>query len=130
MLEGSGVLVLTYPGKKIVTYKGEFKNDKKHGKGELSSVDFDTKREIIEKTVGTWAKGKMQGNCVVIKQDGSHFHGHYENGKRDGYGFERRSDTMWVEGIWRDNKISPCDVWAQSTSAWKHQPGFTEQGKS
>jgi hypothetical protein len=33
ILDGKGKVVLTYQGKKTVTYTGSFKYDKKHGEG-------------------------------------------------------------------------------------------------
>jgi len=60
-------------------YKGEFKDHKKHGKGELRWKDG-------EKVVGEWVNGEKHGEATIYYADGSVWTGRFVNNKREGPG--------------------------------------------
>ena len=62
VLEGKGRCVLEYPNK-VITYDGSWQNDKKHGYGILKTETKGANPELIEKTEGNWADGKLHGFC-------------------------------------------------------------------
>merc|ERR1740117_1002881 len=86
VIEGQGKVVLKYPGKKTVTYEGEFKSDRKHGEGKQVSIDDDG--NLLEVIIGSWADGYPHGFCLHRKPDGSEYEGLFRRGKREGFGKE------------------------------------------
>ena len=78
-MEGEGILVLKHPSGKVITYTGEFMNDKKNGYGILkkeqpSKNDSDV-LELIDRVEGNWRDGKLHGFCFQLYSDGSTFEG-------------------------------------------------------
>ena len=69
------------------TYKGEWYNDLKHGKGilEVSSID--------------------EGNCKKTVYEGQ-FVGNYKHG----FGIFKVNDEKPIEGVWFNNKLLECSV--------------------
>ena len=53
---------------------GGFSQDLFHGEGTWVHLDTGEKKR------GTWANGKLHGNGTHIKDDGSLFHGRFEDG--------------------------------------------------
>ena len=70
-MEGNG----EYYSKEF-TYKGSFKDGKKHGSGILDNHDKGWKYE------GNFDNGKIHGQGTFVWKDGSKFVGNFENNKR------------------------------------------------
>ncbi|XP_015435821.1 PREDICTED: MORN repeat-containing protein 3-like [Dufourea novaeangliae] len=90
--------------KRLVTgyYKGEWKNDKKEGKGsELNRNGF-----VYE---GDWLDGKRHGYGVLsqIHEDGTicmRYIGQWMNGKKNGFGYSWYKNDSYYEGEFYQNK--------------------------
>jgi hypothetical protein len=104
-------------------YEGEWKNNKRHGKGTLYFKDGDiyvgeykdgkrngqgvyTWKEDGSKYVGEYKDGKRNGQGVYTwKEDGSKYVGEYKDGKRNGQGIIYFANGQIQEGIFKDNKF-------------------------
>lgn len=71
----------TYPDKRI--YDGEWENDKRHGQGALFAPDGSL---IYD---GGWREGRPHGLGVLERRDGSVYVGQWVDGEREGYGVYR-----------------------------------------
>lgn len=83
-------------------YIGEWKNNKKNGKGIFYSADGDT----ID---GTFVNGKAEGKIVVRAKQGYLFNGQFRNGKNNGYGVLHFGDQKY-EGNWENGMRSGYGV--------------------
>ena len=109
----------------MVTYTGEFLNDKKEGYGILKKEKPSTKGgselELIDKIEGHWKDGKLHGLCFQLYDDGSTFEGMYLNGKRNGYGREANiTGKEWAEGYWVDNVLNHSSTVDSYATGYQH----------
>ena len=66
------------------TYTGEFENGKKHGKG---TKIYDQTKEVMEtKFVGIFKEGRMDGEGIMYRKDGSWQEGYFIDDKLQGKG--------------------------------------------
>jgi len=89
-----GVATATFPNNEV--YKGEYKNKKRHGKGEYTFKDG-------SKYVGDWVDGKRTGNGIIYHPDGSKYVGQFLNGKRHGHGTYFYSNGDKFCGQWHQD---------------------------
>ncbi len=101
------------------TYRGEFFDDKKHGKGryEFANGNFyeghfakdrrDGKGRYSwtcgDSYDGDWVEGHMEGEGVTVYSNGNKYTGHFSNDRREGYGKLVCSDGLSYEGEWEKN---------------------------
>ena len=69
-------------------YKGEFKNNQRHGKGTMKMEDGFS-------YTGDWISGEMSGRSIVVYANGDQYDGYFLNGKREGKGVM----TFGMEGL-------------------------------
>tara|TARA_B100001093_G_scaffold509737_1_gene574345 strand:+ start:349 stop:855 length:507 start_codon:yes stop_codon:yes gene_type:complete len=104
-------------------YKGELKNDKRHGEGMMRYTKGKFKDEVY---VGNWKDDKKDGwgtlkidrNCFYegewednyehgwgkLKYKDGFYEGEWKNGKVHGYGKYTFNNGRTLEGNWKDNK--------------------------
>ena len=71
-MHGEGLFTWPDCGK---VYKGEYRDDKKHGYGEISWPDG-------RKYAGQWVNGKQHGHGTYVSSKGETVQGEWLNGKR------------------------------------------------
>jgi len=74
------------------SYEGEFKGDKRDGKG---VVYF---KKNGNKFDGDFKEGKLTGKGIFIWKNGDKYEGHINNGVYEGYGRYNWTDGNWYEG--------------------------------
>jgi hypothetical protein len=82
-------------GKVLPKYKGEIKNGKPEGFGNLTSSDG-------EKYVGEWKDGKKYGQGTYIYHHGFKYVGEWKDNKKHGLGTYTLTDGNRFEGEWKD----------------------------
>ncbi|XP_049947361.1 MORN repeat-containing protein 3-like [Schistocerca serialis cubense] len=115
------------------TYKGEWKNNKRHGKGiflETSGKRYEGDWEhglrhgygiqshmephclhAIEYT-GEWYEGKRQGQGISYYADGSYYDGAWLDNKRHGHGRMWFADGTFYEGEWKNDQFHGLGLYA------------------
>ena len=89
--------VFTYTNGDI--YIGEFKNNKRHGQGTLTSNDG-------TQYVGKWGDNKFNGQGMETYPNGDKYIGEFKNNNRHGQGIVTFSNgNESVVGIWNDNEL-------------------------
>lgn len=78
-------------------YYGEIKNNKRHGKGKLT-----TRKGVYE---GEFKNNIFCGYGIYTYKDGSKYEGEWDNGKRNGQGKFSTSSGEIYEGTWKNNFI-------------------------
>ena len=61
-------------------YIGQWKNNRKHGKG----ADYNKKGNLVYE--GDYVNGKLDGNGRLMLKNGQYYIGQFKNGKRNGKG--------------------------------------------
>jgi hypothetical protein len=87
------------------TYEGDFKNDLRNGFGVLTY----SKQSVGDYYKGLWRDGKMSGKGKLVWKTGETFEGNFENGLKNGFGvlsYSKESSGDYYEGHWKDNKKS------------------------
>lgn len=77
------------------TYTGEFKHNKKHGKGKMIYSSGGTYE-------GEWKEGFRDGKGILTKQDGDVYQGEWKCGLRHGKGILTKRDGRVYEGNWEE----------------------------
>ena len=94
----SGLVWKTFGDDKVQPkYKGEIKNRKPEGFGNLTSSDG-------EKYVGEWKDGKKYGQGTYIYHHGFKYVGEWKDNKKHGQGTYTLTDGNRFEGEWKDGK--------------------------
>jgi hypothetical protein len=78
-------------------YRGQWKNNQKHGKGKFSYADGDEYE-------GGFVNGKREGNGTYRFTDGKQYKGEFKAGKFNGIGKYQWVDGTVYEGAWKDDK--------------------------
>ena len=91
-----------------ISYDGEYKDDKRHGRGKFTYPDG----RIYE---GGWKDDNFDGYGTEIFHTHT-YKGHWLNGKKNGKGFCRYSNGSYYRGQWRDNK--ECDLKKTKKKSW------------
>ena len=92
----SGLVWKTFGDDKVQPkYKGEIKNGKPEGFGNLTSSDG-------EKYVGEWKDGKKYGQGTYIYHHGFKYVGEWKDNKKHGQGTYTLTDGNRFEGEWKD----------------------------
>ena len=92
----SGFVWKTFGNEKLQPkYKGEIKNGKPEGFGNLTSSDG-------EKYVGEWKDGKKYGQGTYIYHHGFKYVGEWKDNKKHGQGTYTLTDGNRFEGEWKD----------------------------
>ena len=93
--------VINGKGTKIIPnnliYKGEFLNEKYHGKGIL------IKNEGNLSLFGQWENGECKGKVIYKVEDEFEYEGNFENNKKNGFGIEKYNDGSEYEGNFVNN---------------------------
>jgi hypothetical protein len=77
MMHGEGVFTWPLSGGHVKVYKGQYRDDKKHGYGEMSWS------EDGRKYAGQWANGKQHGHGTYVSSGGGEpISGEWNMGKR------------------------------------------------
>lgn len=100
-------------------YKGEFKDDKKHGQGkyEFSNGNFYEGSFAVDKRhgrgryswtcgdsyEGEWFEGHMQGKGTTVYSNGNRYDGEFVADRREGKGKLVCADGLSYEGMWLKN---------------------------
>ena len=79
-------------------YIGEWKNGKKHGKGEFIWSDGYTYK-------GEWKDDVKDGYGKYFWPDGSTYEGEWKNGNRHGKGIMIDEDGLSYEGVWKEDEL-------------------------
>ncbi|XP_049762928.1 MORN repeat-containing protein 3-like [Schistocerca cancellata] len=115
------------------SYKGEWKNNERHGKGiflETSGKRYEGDWEhglrhgygiqshmephclhAIEYT-GEWYEGKRQGQGISYYADGSYYDGAWLDNKRHGHGRMWFADGTFYEGEWKNDQFHGLGLFA------------------
>jgi len=94
----SGIQWKTFGDDKVQPkYKGEIKNGKPEGFGNLTSSDG-------EKYVGEWKDGKKYGQGTNIYHHGFKYVGEWKDNRKHGQGTYTLTDGNRFEGEWKDGK--------------------------
>ena len=80
------------------SYTGQFKDDKKHGKGILTSLNGRTYD-------GCWENDIPHGPGVATFPNGKTYTGEYKHGKPFGYGIWKYTDGKSYSGIWKKGQF-------------------------
>ena len=78
-------------------YEGEFKDDKREGKGVYIWKDG-------EKYEGEWKNDKREGKGILHYNEGDRYEGEYKNNIKEGKGIMYYKDGNRYEGEWKNNK--------------------------
>jgi len=87
---------MNYPEGDI--YEGEFKDDKKHGKGTYTWNDG-------SKYTGDWKNGKRDGNGTFTSSNGRVYSGDWLEDKKHGKGIIKHTSGTTYEGEWSNDKM-------------------------
>ena len=81
-------------------YEGEWKNDKKNGKGKMTWIDGKRKGDVYE---GEFKDDYFHGKGVYIWLNGDVYDGEWNNGFRHGFGILKTEYDIY-EGEWKNGK--------------------------
>ena len=82
-------------------YEGQWKDDKRHGKGTVTYRGQDG--NVVEKYEGDWYEGKMHGFGRYVYADGGVYEGQWVDGKMCGKGTYVFPNGNKYEGEWVDD---------------------------
>ena len=84
-------------------YVGEFKNDKRNGRGTFYL--YDKKGIVEEKYIGEWKNNKPHGKGTLsfFKKLQQKYRGDFKNGNRHGRGILTNIHGDKLEGVWKDD---------------------------
>ena len=80
-------------------YEGEWKDNKKEGKGVYYWNRSPWKGDVFE---GEWKNNKKEGKGIYYFSDGDFYEGNWKNGKQDGKGIYYYSDGDIYDGEWKN----------------------------
>ena len=80
-------------------YKGEYKNNKRHGYGRYIWKD---KKSNGQKYIGNWQEDKMHGKGTMFFGNGDRYVGEFKNDQYNGEGTYYYSNGIKLEGIWKN----------------------------
>ena len=95
---GKGKLTFYNNGTVSLVYEGDYQNDKIHGKGKIKYPNG----EVYE---GEWENGKIHGKGKYIYANGSIYEGDWKDGKRNGKGKHTLPDGNIYEGDFQDDNM-------------------------
>lgn len=79
-------------------YKGEWKDNRRHGKGTIESQNG-------ERYEGNWVNGKRQGEGAYYWPSGEKYEGEWKDNKRHGQGtLYDRDNNVQYKGLWKNDK--------------------------
>ncbi|KAL6057483.1 2-isopropylmalate synthase [Balamuthia mandrillaris] len=93
---GTGVHVQPKEG----TYRGEWKDGKRHGKGHYTYGEDQT-----AVYVGDWEEDKQSGEGVLAWRDGGYYKGSWKDSAQEGFGVFVSSNGFTFEGIWTGGEL-------------------------
>ena len=97
--EKSGIMIFNNGAK----YEGQWKNDKKHGKGVFTSSHyFDCKNNVGMKYEGEFKEDKFEGFGITLYTNGDKYEGEWKNNKQYGKGIVTYFNGEKYEGDWRE----------------------------
>ncbi|XP_050305239.1 MORN repeat-containing protein 3-like isoform X2 [Anthonomus grandis grandis] len=84
-------------------YEGDMENDRRHGFGVLAQRIPNT--DVYQLCYrGDWKNGRMHGHGMRIYPDGSFYIGEFMNGKRHGHGQQWYADGAFFDGYFKNDK--------------------------
>jgi len=98
-LDGHGV----YKYSSGAVYRGEWKEGRRHGYGELLLRDGTLYR-------GEWKEGRMDGYGIRRYQEGYEYAGQWRGGHREGYGRLEYDNGVVIEGQWGKGRLNGYGV--------------------
>ena len=97
--EKSGIMLFDNGAK----YEGQWKNDKKQGKGVFTSSHyFDCKNFVGMKYEGDFKEDKFEGYGITLYTNGDKYEGEWKNNKQYGKGIVTYFNGEKYEGDWRE----------------------------
>ena len=97
--EKSGIMLFDNGAK----YEGQWKNDKKQGKGVFTSSHyFDCKNFVGMKYEGDFKEDKFEGFGITLYTNGDKYEGEWKNNKQYGKGIVTYFNGEKYEGDWRE----------------------------
>ena len=97
--EKSGIMIFNNGAK----YEGQWKNDKKHGKGVFTSSHyFDCKNNVGMKYEGEFKEDKFEGFGITLYTNGDKYEGEWKNNKQYGKGIVTYFNGEKYEGDWSE----------------------------
>jgi hypothetical protein len=88
----------------VRVYKGEWKEDKRHGRG----VNYYSTGDIYD---GFFEHGLRSAIGKLFLADGSRIEGQFRNDQADGWGTLYCPNGDWFEGYWRDGMREGPGIW-------------------
>ena len=105
--EIKGTMIYTNGAK----YEGQWRNDKKNGKGIFTSSHyFNCKYKVGMKYEGEFKDDKFDGYGVTCYTNGDKFEGEWKNNKQYGKGIVSYFDGSKYDGEWRDGKFDGIGI--------------------
>ena len=105
--EIKGTMIYTNGAK----YEGQWKNDKKNGKGIFTSSHyFNCKYKVGMKYEGEFKDDKFDGYGVTSYTNGDKFEGEWKNNKQYGKGVVSYFDGSKYEGEWKNGKFDGIGI--------------------
>ena len=93
------------------TYDGQWKNDKKNGKGIfISSYYYNCKNHIGMKYEGDFQDDKIEGYGIAIYSNGDKYEGEWKNNKQYGRGRVEYFGGAIYEGEWMNGKFEGIGI--------------------
>ena len=92
-------------------YEGQWRNDKKNGKGIFTSSHyFNCKYKVGMKYEGEFKDDKFDGHGVTSYTNGDKFEGEWKNNKQYGKGVVSYFDGSKYDGEWKDGKFDGIGI--------------------
>ena len=105
--EQNGVMIYKNGAK----YEGEWKNDKKDGKGVFTSSHYyNCRKNVGMKYEGEFRDGKLEGYGITTYTNGDKYEGEWKNNKQYGKGTVSYFDGDRYCGEWKDGKFEGIGV--------------------
>lgn len=93
---------MTFPNQDI--YDGEWMDGKMNGQGEYRRFNIE-KDKYVERYVGEFVAGVMQGNGRVQFDNRMIYEGQWQNGRRTGIGTLWITPNEYIHGLWKFDDI-------------------------
>ena len=105
--EQNGVMIYKNGAK----YEGEWKNDKKDGKGVFTSPHYyNCRKNVGMKYEGEFKDGKFEGYGITTYTNGDKYEGEWKNNKQYGHGTVSYFDGKKYSGEWKDGKFEGIGI--------------------